>query len=164
MAQQLLRDREIVRDEWHVLDAESALPASGQVIVELAHWQELGAPASGDALQIGVRLPNTEDVEALWPALSALPMIVLEFPLYSDGRAYSQARLLRDRLGYRGRLRAQGEVIRDQVLEMHRCGFDEIVPRADQSLEDCLRAFKDFSLAYQGAADGQPNIFRRRHA
>ena len=162
MTTKLLRDREIANDDWQTLEAGADLPDAGRLILELAHWQELGTPASTDSRAIGVQLPNTEDVEALWPSISALPLIALSFPLYSDGRAYSQARLLRDRLGFRGRLRATGEVIRDQVLEMHRCGFDEIVPRADQSLDDCLRAFKDFSLAYQGAADGQPSIFRRR--
>lgn len=162
MSAKLLRDREIANDDWQTLEAGADLPDAGQLILELAHWQELGAPASSEARAIGVLLPNTEDVEALWPSIAELPLLALNFPLYSDGRAYSQARLLRDRLGFRGRLRATGEVIRDQVLEMHRCGFDEIVPRADQSLDDCLRAFKDFSLAYQGAADGQPSIFRRR--
>lgn len=162
MSATLLRDREIATDDWQTLEAGTQLPDSGKLIVELGHWQELGAPASTEARAIGVQLPNTEDVEALWPSICALPLIALSFPLYSDGRAYSQARLLRDRLGFRGQLRATGEVIRDQVLEMHRCGFNEIVPRADQSLDDCVRAFKDFSLAYQGAADGQPSIFRRR--
>lgn len=162
MSQKILRDQQIVADHWQRLEENQELPDRGQFILSLEQWQSLGSPHGSDALAIGLQLPNSEDVEALWPQLSSLPLIALEFPVYSDGRAYSQARILRDRLGFTGELRAVGAVIRDQIWEMARCGFNAIVPREDQNLDECLEAYKDFSLAYQSAADQRPSIFRRR--
>ncbi|MGB5063692.1 MAG: DUF934 domain-containing protein, partial [Candidatus Competibacter sp.] len=81
-------------------------------------------------------------------------------PKFSDGRAYSQARLLRERHGYRGEIRAVGDVLRDQLFFMARCGFDAFEPRADRSLEDALAAFGDFSASYQPAADQPLPLYR----
>ena len=81
-----------------------------------------------------------------------------------DGRGYSQARLLRERLGFKGEIRATGDVFRDAMYYMHRCGINEFEMQPGQDLKDALNAFKDFSTAYQAAADGQPSVFRRRNA
>ena len=81
-----------------------------------------------------------------------------------DGRASSQARLLRERHGFRGELRATGDVFRDAMYYMHRCGVNAFEVRPAQDLADALRAFGDFSLGYQGAADDPTPIFRRRRA
>jgi uncharacterized protein (DUF934 family) len=110
---------------------------------------------------VGVRLPNTADVADLAEDLPVLEVVALEFPKFADGRAYSQARLLRERHGYRGEIRAVGDVLRDQLFFMARSGFDAFELRADRSLEDALAAFDEFSESYQPAVDQSQPLYRR---
>lgn len=161
----LIRDRNILANERVTLADDAALPASGSVIVSLARWQAEGAALASSALDVAVRIPNTADVLALYEQLKDRPAIALEFPAFPDGRAYSQARLLRDRCRYSGEIRATGAaVVRDQIAGMERCGINAFELRADQDPRACLKAFADFSLAYQPAADGAPPVIRRRSA
>jgi uncharacterized protein (DUF934 family) len=164
----VIRNRAIVPDDWTALADDAALPASsasGPFIVSLARWQAEREALEACAAKIGLRLPNTADVLALWPQLADRPLLALEFPKFGDGRAYSQARLLRERLGFKGELRAVGEVQRDMMFYMLRTGFDAFVPRADQDLQDCLRALSDFSLAYQHGADpANITVWQRRRS
>jgi uncharacterized protein (DUF934 family) len=159
----IIRNRQIVEDDWVALADDAPLPTSGQAIIPFQRWQAEHHVLASGGVRLGVRVPNTANVVEIWSQLSTLPLIALEFPAFSDGRAYSQARLLR-RLGYKGELRAVGDVMRDEVREMHRCGFDTLVPRPDQDLQACLKGFDDFSLNYQGAADDPTTISRRRQA
>ena len=106
-------------------------------------------------------MPNTVDVVEMVADLPRLELVALEFPKFSDGRALSQARLLRERYGYRGEIRAMGDVLRDQLFFMTRCGFDAFEPRPDRSLEDALAAFDEFSASYQPAADQPLPLYRR---
>ena len=78
-------------------------------------------------------------------ALASLPVVAVQFPSFTDGRGYSQGRILRERMGYTGDLRAMGDILRDQIYLLHRCGFSSFALRADQSPEDALAALKDFS-------------------
>ena len=111
-----------------------------------AEWQQRpGWPA--------VSLANTDPVEDLAPRADRLRLIVLNFPKFSDGRAYSQARLLRGRLGYRGELRATGNVLQDQVLFMLRCGFDSFESDQKGFSEALAKARTLFSVVYQPAED-----------
>ncbi len=157
----ILRHRAIVEDDWTlVVDTAAAPSACDRWIVPLARWR-----AERDTLRagaLGVLLPNTEDVEALYPQIAASPLIALHFPTFADGRALTQAVLLRNRLGYRGELRAVGDVVRDLVFWLGRCGFDAIVPRPDQDLAACRQALDEIRLAYQPAADGHTAIWARR--
>ena len=105
-----------------------------------------------------VALANTDDVEALAPHVESLRLVVLHFPKFSDGRAYSQARLLRGRLGYRGELRATGGVLQDQVAFMLRCGFDSFDSEQKGFGEALARARSLFSVVYQPAEDDQVPI------
>jgi uncharacterized protein (DUF934 family) len=86
----------------------------------------------------------------------------LQFPTFTDGRALSQAVVLRKRLGFRGELRAVGDIIRDLVFWLGRCGFESIVPRQDQNLESCKEALGELSVAYQASADGHTPVWVRR--
>lgn len=157
----LILDQQIATNDWLELADEAPSPASGKLIVSLARWEREADTLK--ALTVGVRIPNTAEVAQLWPRIAERPLIVLEFPGFADGRAYSQARLLRDAHGYKGEIRAVGPaVVRDQIAGMARCGINAFELRADQDPQVCLQAFKDFSLGYQPAADGQPLIFRRR--
>jgi uncharacterized protein (DUF934 family) len=150
----LIRDRQIVEDDYTLLDDDAPLPPSGYVIVSLARWQRDAASLRATALNVGVRIPNTLDVTTVWTELAERPLLNLEFPAFGDGRAYSQARLLRDRYAYAGEIRASGAaVVRDQIHGMHRCGINSFELRADQDAHQCLTAFDDFRAAYQPAAD-----------
>ena len=88
--------------------------------------------------------------------------MALNFPIFRDGRAYSTARLLRDRYGFKGELRATGDVLRDQIFFMRRVGFDAFEVRGDRSIEDALKAFDDFKVTYQPSADESQPLWRRR--
>lgn len=156
----VIKHRQIVEDSWQSVADDAELPA-GPVIVSLARWQQERATLRQRGTLVGVRLLNTANVADLVDDLPALALITLEFPKFADGRAYSQARLLRERYGYQGEIRATGDVLRDQLFFMTRSGFDAFELRADRSLEDALEAFNDFSESYQPAADQPLPLYRR---
>lgn len=156
----VIKHRQIVEDRWQHLADEAELPA-GPVIVSLARWQRERAILLKRGQPVGVRLPNTANVADLAADLPLLEVVALEFPKFADGRAHSQARLLRERYGYQGELRAVGDVLRDQLFFMARNGFDAFELRADRSLEDALKAFDEFSESYQPAADQPQPLYRR---
>lgn len=156
----VIKNRKIVEDEWQALADDAELTA-GPIIVSLARWQRERDVLRQRTDPVGVRLPNTANVADVAAELTAWALVALEFPKFSDGRAYSQARLLRERYGYRGELRAVGDVLRDQLFFMARSGFDAFELRADRSLEEALLAFNDFSDSYQPAADQPLPLYRR---
>ncbi len=157
----VIKNRQIVEDHWQAVADDAELPA-GPVIVSLARWRQERAALLARGEPLGVRLPNTVDVAELADDLPALALVALEFPKFADGRAYSQARLLRERYGYQGEIRATGEVLRDQLFFMARSGFDGFELSAERRLEDALEAFNDFSESYQPAADQPLPLYRRR--
>ncbi|MEK6293743.1 MAG: DUF934 domain-containing protein, partial [Paraburkholderia tropica] len=93
-----------------------------------------------------------------------IALIAIDFPVFRDGRGYSIARLLRERYGYKGEIRAIGDVLRDQLRFYERCGFDAYALRADKDIHDALKAFTEFTVQYQGAFDEPSPLFRRRAA
>ena len=131
-------------------------PKDQRVFTPLADW--LVAP--GDSRN--VLLAATDDPDALSGKLVGIDCIAVDFPKFNDGRGLSIARLLRGRVGWRGELRAVGEVARDQLFYMARCGFDAFDLRADQDAQACLKAFAEISVLYQSAADEPEPLFRRR--
>jgi len=151
----LIRNREIAAIDFVILDDEAPIPTSGKAVVTLARWQLNSDVLRKATAQIGVRLPNTADVAAIWATdLKDRPFIVVDFPGFADGRAYSQARLLRDRYQFNGDIVAiGGAVVRDQIHGMERSGINAFVLRADQDPKVCLTAFSDFISAYQSATD-----------
>jgi uncharacterized protein (DUF934 family) len=168
----IIRDRAIVDDDWTHLDDAAPLPASGKLIVSHARWlkDEAALKARGS---VGIAIPATLAVEELKDDLPALALVALPFNFIQpkpeggrtyDGRAYSQARALRERLGFKGEIRAIGDVFRDAMFYMHRCGVNAFELKPDRDLQDALHAFEDFSTTYQGAADDPTPIFRRRRA
>jgi uncharacterized protein (DUF934 family) len=166
MTMTILRNRDLVEDHWTVIedglgDVESA---GGKVIVTLARWRAQREALLAAHAAVGVLVPNTTDIEAVYAEIGDRPLLALQFPTFSDGRALSQAVVLRKRLGFRGELRAVGDVIRDLVFWLGRCGFDSIVPRQDQSLEACRAALDELTVAYQAAADEHAPVWIRRRA
>lgn len=160
----LIRDRQIVADDYVAVADDAELPAGGKVVVSWERWQKDAAALKAAGLTAGVQIPNVLDLDGGAGAqLADRPLVVLSFPSFADGRAYSQARVLRDRYGFKGELRASGAaVVRDQMHNMMRSGINSFALRADQNADVCLRAFNDFDAAYQPAADGLLPVLERR--
>lgn len=107
-------------------------------------------------------LAPDDEPEELAPWLAGLSLIALEFPSFRDGRAYSQAYLLRSRLGWQGELRAVGDVLRDQLSHMRQCGFDAFAVREDKSAADALKGLNGISVLYGRSVLEPRPLFRRR--
>jgi len=111
-----------------------------------------------------VVLEPGDDPRLLAGRLPALKIVAVNFPKYGDGRGYSIGRLLRERYGYRGELRAIGAVARDHLQQLARCGFDAFQLREGEDPQEALRGLDDFSEAYQASAAQPAPLFRRRAA
>ncbi len=158
----IIRNGAICEDRFvHVADGV-ALPETGDVIVSLDRYRELRAALQKRAGQVGVRLRSDQEATLVAPYLAELALVAIEFPGFKDGCGYSTARLLRERFGFRGEVRAVGDVMRDQLFYMQRCGFNAFELKAGKNIEDALNAFKEYSVTYQGAADEPRPLFRRR--
>ena len=160
----LIKDARFVEDHWRHLADDEAPGFDECISVSHARWSAEREAIEGLGAGLGVRLPNAVSPQVLARDLGRLSLIVLHFPKFTDGRAYSQARLLRGRLGYTGELRASGEVLRDQLLFMLRCGFDAFAVPERAAREDWLAAFREFDVFYQPAEDRRPWLLRQRLA
>jgi uncharacterized protein (DUF934 family) len=149
------------QDRWQPLADDS--PAPGPVLLTLEQWTARRAELPHDG-SLGVVVPNTVDVESLHDDLPRWSLIALQFPKWTDGRAYSQARLLRARLRFSGEIRATGEVLVDMLPLLHRSGFDAVLMRADQSLDSAQRALRFFAGHYQGDVHETRPAFARTAA
>jgi uncharacterized protein (DUF934 family) len=158
----LIKGGEEAADPWLFVGDGAPLPATGAVVVPLVRWL-----AERDALvvrtdPVGVRLASHERAEAIAGDVGRLGLIAIEFPAFRDGRAYSTARLLRERYGYGGELRAVGNVLRDQLLFMHRCGFDAFEIADPEALASYRAALAEISVVYQATGDGRVPASRLR--
>ncbi|HZT50882.1 MAG TPA: DUF934 domain-containing protein [Stellaceae bacterium] len=160
----LIKDGCFVADDWRSLADDEPIGFDARVSVSHRRWMAERAALIASGAALGVRLPNTAAPDVLAPDLARLSLIVLSFPKFTDGRAYTQARLLRGRLGYTGELRAAGEVLRDQLLFMQRCGFDAFAVPERAVAEGWLAAFREFDVFYQPAEDRRPWLMRLRLA
>ncbi|MFN9357399.1 MAG: DUF934 domain-containing protein [Alphaproteobacteria bacterium] len=157
----LIKDGAFITDSFtRVADADE-LPA-GAVIVSLSRFLDAREALLSRDAPLGVRIGSHETPDALGPDVHRLAVVELSFPKFRDGRGYSSARVLRDRLGYRGEVRAVGEVLRDQWLFMRRCGVDACEVREGTGLEDFRAALGEQTVFYQRTADGVPDIFALR--
>lgn len=163
--QNLLRaDGSVFEDGWILLprDASEADLPEGELLVPLALWLGARDRLLERASRTGVWLASDEAPETLAADLPRLALVAVDFPVFSDGRGYSTARILRERLGFRAELRAVGDVLRDQIFLMRRCGFDSFALRADRPASVAVSALGDFSNAYQQAGvDPGPALIRR---
>lgn len=159
----ILKHGALQPNEWQELSDDAALPESGSVIVSLERWRRDEAALRTSNRQIGVRLQNSQSPLALANDIDRLSLVVVEFPKFSDGRAFSQARLLRDRLGFKGEIRAVGSILRDQYLFMIRCGIDAVELPDGKPIDGYLDALAEFSVWYQPAADERKTAMSLRH-
>jgi uncharacterized protein (DUF934 family) len=169
MPERVIQGRKIENDLWQVIgvapheDVTQPLP-QGPVVVPLAYWmkhrEELGARRQ----PLGVWLAPEDDPVVIADDLEHFSVVAVHFPKLADGRGYSTAVLLRTRYGYRGELRAFGDVGRDQLFFLARCGFDSFKLAPHHDLEAALAAFTEFTVRYQGAVDDPVPLFRKRAA
>ena len=155
MPRRLLRDRRIVVDEWEYLEAPAAEPGAGEpaaLIVPFARWRSDPDAWLRRNIRLGILFGASLPAEQLAPDLPKLSLIALEFSGPSDGRAYTQARQLRERWKFTQELRATGYVRLDQLFFLARCGFTSFeLPDAD--LDAAASAFATFSAEYQASND-----------
>lgn len=158
----LVKGGKITADSFvHVADG-AELPAAGAVLVSAARFLENPEALLARADKVGVIWPNNRDVDDLAPFLDRVGAVALVFPTFRDGRAYSQARLLRERLLYRGELRATGQVLRDQFVFMLRAGFDAFEVKKQADAEAFAQTVKRYSVFYQPTGDGRITALHRR--
>jgi len=164
MSKKIILDGAVVADHWLHLADDAAIPETGDTIVSLTRWQ-----AERDALlnhngKLAVVVESDTVLADIADDLTHFAMIALHFPEFKDGRCYSHARLLRERHQYTGELRAIGDVLRDQLFYLVRCGINALEIRADRDIDDALNAFNDFTVKYQPACDEPEPLYRRRAA
>lgn len=154
----VIKDRHIVEDAWHLVGDDEE--AGSHAIVSLARWNDEhdSLLAAGEPVGVVLRSDECPDDVA---ERDRLALVAVDFPAFTDGRGYSTARMLRSRLGYRGEIRAIGDVMRDEMFLMHRCGIESFAVKPGKDMEKALEAFDDFSVAYQAAADDERPLFRR---
>jgi uncharacterized protein (DUF934 family) len=165
--QKLIKNGSLTDNHWTILKVASgpevlqAAPGKS-FIVPLQFWKKYQDEIQDYNGNIAVWLDSDERPEQIGERLQKLQLIALNFPLFTDGRSYSNARELRQRFEFKGEIRAIGDVLRDQLYFMSRCGFDAFDLRQDQDPQLCLQAFSDFKTAYQSSIAEPDPLFRRR--
>ena len=158
----LVENGQIVQDRYHYVGNEEPIPERVPVIVPAQRFL-----ANADVLirrdgSLAVLWPNDRRIAELAPWLGHLALVALQFPKFRDGRAYSQARLLRETYGFRGTLRATGDVLRDQFHFLIRAGFDSFEVKKPADASAFVQAASRYSVVYQPTADGRVPALRRR--
>ena len=158
----LVKGYTIVADEFVHLADDAELPADGAVLVPAERFLKDPEAVLSRKGKSGVIWPNNRDVDELLPHLNRLAAVALVFPVFRDGRAYTQARLLRERFKFKGELRATGQVLRDQFVFMLRAGFDAFEVKKQSDAEAFANVAKRYSVFYQPTGDGRVTAFHRR--
>ena len=146
--------------------AADDLPApQGDVIVSLARFHAEGDVLRADGRDVGVQIEADQSIDDLaydLPNVAVISAVFLNFPKFRDGRAFTSARLLRERYGFRGEVRAVGDVLREQAGFMVRCGFDAFAPADGSTPEQWAAAANRFRHVYQRAADDREPAYAER--
>jgi uncharacterized protein (DUF934 family) len=158
----LVKQGRITTDLFVHIAEGAELPGDGAIFVPAARFLEDPEAVLKHAGKVGVVWPNNRDLDDLVPYLDRLAAVALVFPTFRDGRAYSQARLLRERHGYGGELRATGQVLRDQFVFMSRAGFDAFEVKKDADADAFAETVKRYSVFYQPTGDGRVTALNRR--
>ena len=158
----LVKGGKITADTFvHVAD-DAEIPDDGAILISAARFVENAETLSRRAGKIGVVWPNNRDLDDIVPYLDRVAVVALVFPTFRDGRAYTQARLLRERHGFKGELRATGQVLRDQFVFMLRAGFDAFEVKKQSDAEAFATTVKHYSVFYQPTGDGRVTALHRR--
>jgi uncharacterized protein (DUF934 family) len=159
---QLLKDGNVIDNSWQLVDADTDALPQGDILISTSQWHKQQDVLADRAGAVGVWIDSHEEIEAFADGIIALPVIAINFPKFADGRGFSLARLLRERYGYSGEIRAIGEIIRDQLFLMQRCGFNAFAFDTELDLAEASKSLQDFSDAYQVAVDQPEPLFKRR--
>lgn len=151
----LIKNGRLADDPWTALADDAALPPTGPVIVSLGRFRAERDRLLSRGAPLGVRLKSSELAAEIGADASRLDLVAIEFPTFRDGRGYSTARLLRERWGFAGELRAVGNVLRDQLLFLDRCGFDAFEVENADAAEAWRNALAEFTVFYQPATDAR---------
>ena len=157
----LLKDGKLVEDTWAHLSDGAVVPDTGAVVVSLDRWQRDRDALVSRTDSIGVRLSADQSPELIKSDIGELALVELEFPAFTNGRAYSYARLLH-RYGFTGEIRAVGNVLRDQYWNMLRCGFNALEIKAGETEADWLGTVSNFTAPYQVAHDAAQPVMSLR--
>jgi uncharacterized protein (DUF934 family) len=158
----LIKNGELVESSFVDVSGATEIPAAGSVIVGFEQWQAQRTALLARGAPLGIRLHSDQSPELVAADLEHFALVALEFPKFRDGRAYSYARLLRERYGFKGELRAVGDVLLEQLFFMLRTGFDAFELTSADPLRDYRIALADFSVWYQPTADGRPTAMQLR--
>jgi uncharacterized protein (DUF934 family) len=158
----LVKGGKITTDAFvHVAD-DAEIPRDGAILVSAARFVANAEALARRAGPTGVIWPNNRELDDLVPYLANVAVVALVFPTFRDGRAYTQARLLRERHGFKGELRATGQVLRDQFVFMLRAGFDAFEVKKQSDAEAFATTVKHYSVFYQPTGDGRVTALHRR--
>ncbi len=149
-------------DAYVTVADEDETPASGDVILPLERFRTEGEVLLSNGRNVGVLLASDQAIEDIAQDLTRLSLVALSFPKFRDGRHYTSARLLRERFGYDGEIRAVGEVLREQAVFFVRCGFDAFEPADGSTPEQWMAAAGRFRHVYQRGADDRDPAFIER--
>jgi uncharacterized protein (DUF934 family) len=158
----LVRNGKITEDAFVLVADDAEIPSNGAAIISAARFLDNPEVLSCRAGRTGVIWPNHRDLDDLVPYLDRLAVVALVFPTFRDGRAYSQARLLRERYDFHGEVRATGQVLRDQFLFMLRAGFDAFEVTKPADAEAFAGTVQRYSVFYQPTGDGRLTALHRR--
>lgn len=162
--QKLNKDGSVGALTWQVADAETDLSHTPESywLLPASRWRELEQHQASD--KFGIVVTPEDDLESLQGIISSVAIVAVDFPAFTDGRGFSTARLIRQKLNYQGELIATGNFMQDQLNYLKRCGFDAFAIADDADIESMRLSLQDFSDSYQASADQPAPLFRRRHA
>jgi uncharacterized protein (DUF934 family) len=164
----IIKDGNVATDPWQRLELNAdgsfpPVPPSGDIIVPLALWDGQRENLLARPGRRGVWLDSHEQPAAIAGDLKLFGVVAVSFPKFTDGRGYSIARQLRERYGWKGELRAVGDVFRDQLFQLSSCGFNAFALREGEDPREALAGLSDFSDAYQSSVERPLPLFRRRY-
>jgi uncharacterized protein (DUF934 family) len=160
----LIKNAKLTDDPWQAVGEGEPLPAEGPVLVDLARWRAERDALIARGTKLGIRLASDQSPEGIADDLSHFELCALEFPAFTDGRAYSYARLLRERYAFAGEIRAIGDVLLEQLHFMDRAGFDAFEVSSEPPIEDWETAQADLDIWYQPTGDGRPTAAQLRRS
>jgi uncharacterized protein (DUF934 family) len=159
---QYLKDGLVVDNSWQLVAADADTLTAGDILISVTYWQANQQQLADHSGNVGVWVDGHEEVEEFAGSIATVPVIAINFPKFVDGRGFSMARLLRERYGYIGEIRAIGQFIRDQLFMMQRCGFNAFQFDSEIDLAAASKSLSDFSDSYQVAADQPEPLFKRQ--
>jgi len=163
MTKQIISQGQVQPDTYDMqLEADKFRLSGGDTIVSLAVWKDHQDALNAPKGKLGLFVDSDQEVEELADLLPHFDLIAINFPVFTDGRGFSIARLLRERYDYQGDIRAIGDVMQDQLFFMTRCGFTSFALKEGKDIHQALNSLRPFSETYQAGVDQPEPLFRRR--